>query len=141
MPRNGPVHRANQKQTSKMSTTSEVSPWHGQLYKIIGGLNRFNGTPTLPSASAVHYENTPMQYTAIFHCCKIDNFQLKSFDYVHIFAQNICCGYTVEPPQRVPTIYVLEQKLENNVNPCKLLFYCIKVGCRGYKTHGHVILM
>ena len=24
----------------------------------------------------IHYENTPMQYTAIFHCCKNDNFQL-----------------------------------------------------------------
>ena len=31
-----------------------------------------------------------------------------------IFAQNIDCGYTLEPPQRrfqrVPTIYVLDQK-------------------------------
>ena len=24
-----------------------------------------------------HYDNTPMQYTAIFHGCKNDNFQLK----------------------------------------------------------------
>ena len=45
-----------------------------------------------------HYENTPMQYTAIFHCCKNDNFQLKLFDYYYIFAQNIYCGYTLEPP-------------------------------------------
>ena len=45
-----------------------------------------------------HYENTPMKYTAIFHCCKKDNFQLKLFDFVHIFAQNIYCGYTIEPP-------------------------------------------
>ena len=46
----------------------------------------------------MHYENTPMQYTAIFHGCKNDNFQLKFFDYFHIFAQNIYCGYTLEPP-------------------------------------------
>ena len=45
-----------------------------------------------------HYENTPMQYTAIFHCCKNDNFLLKLFDYAQIFAQNIYCGYTLEPP-------------------------------------------
>ena len=25
----------------------------------------------------IHYENTPMQYTAIFHDCKNDNFQMK----------------------------------------------------------------
>ena len=32
-----------------------------------------------------HYENTPMQYTAIFHGCKNDNF--------HIFALNIYYWY------------------------------------------------
>ena len=47
-----------------------------------------------------HYENMPMQYTAIFHGCKNVHFQLKLFDYFHIFAQNIDCGYTLEPPQR-----------------------------------------
>ena len=46
-----------------------------------------------------HYANIPMQYTAIFHGCKNENFQLKSFDYFNIFAQNIDCGYTLEPPQ------------------------------------------
>ena len=46
-----------------------------------------------------HYENTPMQHTAIFHGCKNDNFQLNLFYYFHIFAQNIDCGYTLEPPQ------------------------------------------
>ena len=25
----------------------------------------------------VHYDNTPMQYSAIFHSCKIDNFRSK----------------------------------------------------------------
>ena len=46
-----------------------------------------------------HYENTPdVQYTAIFHGCKNDNFRLNFFDYFHIFAQNIYCGYTLEPP-------------------------------------------
>ena len=45
-----------------------------------------------------HNENKPMQYTAIFHGCKNGNFQLNLFDYFHIFAQNIYCGYTLEPP-------------------------------------------
>ena len=31
-------------------------------------------------AKKVHYENISMQYTAIFHGCKIDNFQMKIFD-------------------------------------------------------------
>ena len=47
-----------------------------------------------------HYTNISMQYTAIFHGCKNGNFQLIFFvDYFHIFAQNIDCGYTLEPPQ------------------------------------------
>ena len=44
--------------------------------------------PLLPlSAEYAHYENTPMQYTAIFHSCKNDNFQMKNFDIVLIFAK------------------------------------------------------
>ena len=39
-----------------------------------------------------------MQYTAIFHGYKNKNFQLNFFDYFHIFAQNIYCGYTLEQP-------------------------------------------
>ena len=45
-----------------------------------------------------HYANMPMQYAAIFHGCKNDNFQLKYFDFFHVFAQNIDCGYTLKPP-------------------------------------------
>ena len=42
---------------------------------------------------------TPMQYTAIFLGCKNDIFHLIFFLLFHIFAQNIDCGYTLEPPQ------------------------------------------
>ena len=31
---------------------------------------------------------------------KNENFQLKNFDIFFIFAQNIDCGYTLEPPRR-----------------------------------------
>ena len=47
----------------------------------------------------LRYENAPMQYTPIFHGCKNDNFQMKNCDVFLIFAQNIDCGYTLEPPQ------------------------------------------
>ena len=38
-----------------------------------------------------------MQYLAIFHGCEIDNFLMKNCDIFLIFAQNIDCGYTLEP--------------------------------------------
>ena len=47
----------------------------------------------------LHYENTPMQYTVIFHSCKNNNFQMKKFEFVLIFAVNIDRGYMLEPSQ------------------------------------------
>ena len=47
-----------------------------------------------------HYENMPMQDTEIFKVVKNEHFQLKKFDIFLIFAQNIDCGYTLEPPRR-----------------------------------------
>ena len=41
-----------------------------------------------------------MQYTEIFLALKIENFQLKNSDIFLIFAQNIDCGYKLEPPRR-----------------------------------------
>ena len=48
--------------------------------------------------SVIHYANTPMQYTAIFHGCKKVNFQMKKYNIFLIFVQNIACGYTLELP-------------------------------------------
>ena len=47
-----------------------------------------------------NYENMPMQHTENFLALKTENFQLKIFDIFLIFAQNIDCGYTLEPHRR-----------------------------------------
>ena len=49
-----------------------------------------------------HFKNTSMQYTAIFQGCKNDDFQMKNCNIFLIFAQNIDCGYTLEPPHIEP---------------------------------------
>ena len=49
---------------------------------------------------ASYGENLSMQYIEILLALKIENFQLKNFDIFLIFAQNIDCGYTLEPPRR-----------------------------------------
>ena len=46
-----------------------------------------------------HYANIPMKYTTIFHGYKKDISEMKNCNIFHIFAQNIDCGYTLEPPQ------------------------------------------
>ena len=40
----------------------------------------------------------PMQHIEIFKIVKNENFQSKNFDIFVIFAQNIDCGYMLEPP-------------------------------------------
>ena len=57
-----------------------------------------------------HYANMSVQYTAIFHGCKNDNFQMKIFDIFLIFAQNIDCGYTLEPPQYPQSMFCSKNK-------------------------------
>ena len=61
----------------------------------------------------------------------LKNLQPKQIDISHIPAQNIDCGFSLEPPRRVPTIYVFKQNKKNNVYPCKSQVYNIKVGFKG----------
>ena len=76
-----------------------------------------------------------MQHTAIFHACKNDKFHLNIFDYFLIFAQNIECGYSLEPPQSVGSNEYQQSmfwsKNKKKIYLCKPQFYYIKVGCKG----------
>ena len=40
------------------------------------------------------------KYMKKFHFQKTEKFQIKSSDIFHISAQNIDCGYSLEPPRR-----------------------------------------
>ena len=69
---------------------------------------------------------------------KTEKFQVKTSDIFHISAQNIDCGYSLEPPRRggsneYPQSMFLSRNKKNNVYPCKLQFYYIKVGFKGVK--------
>ena len=70
---------------------------------------------------------------------KIENFQIKKkSDIFHISAQNIDCGYSLEPPRRggsndYPHSMFSSRNKKNNVYPCKPQFYYIKVGFNGVK--------
>ena len=55
---------------------------------------------------------------------KNENFQKKKSDIFHISAQNIDCGYSLEPPRRggsneYPQSMFLSRNKKNNVYPCK----------------------
>ena len=46
-----------------------------------------------------HYENNSIQIYRKFHLQKLKNIQIKNSDIFHISAQNIDCGYSLEPPR------------------------------------------
>ena len=86
----------------------------------------------------MHYENTPIQIYRTFHLEKKWTFSDKNSDFFNISAQNIDCGYSLEPPWRggsneYPQYVFLSRNKKNNVYPCKPQFYYIKVGFNGVK--------
>ena len=74
-----------------------------------------------------------------------ENFTIKNWKFsdknsaiFHISAQNIYCGYLLEPPRRggsneYPQSMFLSKNKKNNVYACKPQFYYIKVGFKGVK--------
>ena len=75
------------------------------------------------SVEKQHYENTPIQIYWKFHYQKL-KVSDKNSDVFHTSAQNIDCGYPLEPPRR---------NKKTSVYSCKPQFYCIKVGFKGVK--------
>ena len=83
-----------------------------------------------------YYENTPIQIHWEFYHQKNENFQIKKSDIFHVFAQNIDCLYSLEPPRRggsneYPQSTFRAKNKKINVYPCKPQFYYIKVGFKG----------
>ena len=69
---------------------------------------------------------------------KKENFQIKNSDIFHISAQNIDCGYLLEPHCRggsneYHNLCFRAKIKKTNVCPYKPQFYYIKVGFKGVK--------
>ena len=71
---------------------SHLGFWSGNLFLIAP-------FPDLCLLVPFHYENWPIQYTELFSAVKNENF-IRKKDSFNIFAQNIDCGYTLEPHRR-----------------------------------------
>ena len=83
-----------------------------------------------------NYENTPIHIYRKFHLPKLKKIRLKNSDVFYISAQNIDCGYSLEPPRwggstELPQSMFLSRNKKNKVYPCKPQFYYIKVGFKG----------
>ena len=85
----------------------------------------------------LHYKNTPIQiYRKNYLQRKKENYQIKNW-YFHISAQNIDCGYSLEPPCRGGSneyphsmFWAVIRKIIDNLYT---QFYYIKMGFKGVK--------
>ena len=84
--------------------------------------------------SREHYENMPIQIYWKFYHIKMKIFRWKMPIFFLIYAQNIDCGYSLEPPLTSTHNLCFWAEKKNNVYPCKSQFSYIKVGFKGVKT-------
>ena len=85
--------------------------------------------------------NVPFKYTENV-TTKKEKFQIKKilmFFFIDISAQNIDCGYSLEPPRQggsneYPQSIFWAEINKCNVYPCKLVLLCKKVGLKWVKT-------
>ena len=118
-------------------------------------------THTVWSGHSPHYENARIQIIILrILPPKHENFQMKNSGSFHISAQNIDCGYSLEPPRRggidcgyslepprrggsneYPQSMFLSRNKKANVYHCKPHVYCIKVGFKGVKLYRRVSVM
>ena len=99
-----------------------------------------------PCNSQFHYifritKTRLFKYIENFTTRKLKKFQIKNSNIFHISAQNIDCGYSLEPPRRggsneYPQSMFLSSNKTSNVYPCKPQW-----GLRGSKLYRHVFLM
>ena len=69
---------------------------------------------------------------------------MKNSGSVHIFAQNINCGYFLKPPQRggskeYPQSMFLSRNKKINIYPSEPQFLLYKRGFKGVKTIGVIL--
>ena len=139
----GLVHRKVNWISKKLSTSitgrqAVLCLFNGEWVSV----TYWNNKDPYQIAERPHYENTPIQIYRKFHLQKLKNIQITK----HISAQNIDCGYALEPPRRggsnaYPQYMYLNRNMKNSVYPCKPQFYYIKVGFKGVKINRHVFVM
>ena len=93
-----------------------------------------------------HYENTPIQIYWKFYNPKKGNFQLKNANIFLISAQNIDCGYSLEPPRRggsneYPQSMFWAEIRKIMYTPVNPSFIIQKWGLWGSKLYRHVFVM
>ena len=87
-------------------------------YKLVPRIRYIQFEVSWPSGFLEHYANKPIQIYWKFYHQKKRKFSHKKSDIFHIYAQNIDCGYSLEPPRHPQSMFLSRNKKNNNY-PCK----------------------
>ena len=125
----------------------EKSSFKNIIYLLIDSHDL--GLPEFCPLSAqriLHYENTPVQIYWKFHHQKTQDFSDKNSDIFHISAQNIDCGYSLEPPRRggsngYPQSLFWAEIRKIMYTPVNPSFIIQRWGLRGSKLYRYVFVM
>ena len=114
----------------------------GKYIVVIRGLS----TAETPMMFLFHYENTPIQIHWEFYHQKMKNFRCRILVVFIFSAQNIDCGYLLEPPRRggsneYPQSMYWSRNKKNKVYPYKPPVLYKMWGLRGSRLYKHVFLM
>ena len=111
--------------------------WHLLILRLCIGTSHFWVWTKLAITKCM-----PFQIYRNFH---LQSFQIKEL-ILFIFLLKSDCGYSIEPPRwavltSTHNLCFPEKKnKKNNVYPCKLQFYCIKVRFKGGQTYIGIFL-
>ena len=112
------------------STVNELSVFESLRFYCSIAVVLSAGMKRVNCIHYVYYENMPIQIYRKFHLQKLKISDKKTSDIFHISAQNIDCGYSLEPPRRggsneYSRSIFLSRNKKNHIYPCKPLFYYI----------------
>ena len=104
-----------------------------------------------PRKTVIDLISLPLRKHAYSNILKIlppknGNFQIKTSDIFHMSAQNIDCGYSLEPPRRggsneYPQSMFLSRNKEIIYTPVNPSFTISRWGLKGSVLHRHVFVM
>ena len=132
------VNRTSLLSLKDVTIQSGKSVWSLKMYQVyqtslFGFLRAARSTGRL-----VHYKNKPIQiYWKFYHQTKKKNSGSKILIFFYISAQNIDCGYSLEPPRRGGSNeypkFMFWAEIRKIMYHCKPRLYYIKVGFKEVK--------
>ena len=148
-----PVHQGSSERGTSLKRKNELPlgansfPSYTLFLKGVGmkesgqEFTKVKGRNSTKCIQSLRYENTPIQINWEFYHQKNENCQAKNSCCFHISAENIDCGYLLEPPRRGGSNEYPLYMFLSQIRKLMFYFYLIKVGLRWPKLYRRGFVM